>query len=745
MAALFAAACGDDGPTEIVGAVAVAVAPATINVAPGGSGTSAVSITRTDPFAGDVSLSASGAPSGVTISFDPATVAAGDVSSTVTAAAGASVDAGSYPITISADGSGVEAATTTLTLVVVDAGAGSFTLAASPTTLTAAVGAAAVTSNIAIARTAPFAGAVALAVTGAPSGVTATVTPASAAGASATLSVQAVSGAVNGTYPLVVRGTATGLADATATVGVTVTGGATQGITLAFSPAALSVSAGGASAASTATITRLGGFTGGVNLAITGAPSGLTATASPSSGIAGNTSTVTVQAGGAVAAGTYNLTLTGTGTGISNATATLPVTVTGGGGGGNVTIAFCPVDAPLWVAAQDGTGAWTRVTPTSGSTYTFSFASGRGGVALVDTVGPGFELNVLYASVAEFTNSATAGSDGCGAKTLNGSVANVSASEVALVSLGYDFTQVIGALGTTFQLTSVADGPQDLFASRADGLTGRSSRLILRRAVNLTNGSTIPVLDFGAVESFAPAIANVTVSGIAGGETAQLMSLFAGVRGSSFGIVGFQSATGAAQPYDAVPTAQLAASEFQQLMVTSSTASFDGTRSAGIYIRTVADRTLTLGPALSVPTVSKVATTPYVRPRMQFTSQSQYNRLAIADWRQSSLDRGANVSMTAGYNSGTAPATWDLVIPDLTSVTGWTNSWGLQDGTAIAWGADAFGGAVAYLDASITEGATSLSASYDSPTALSLRGLRAGDTYSLWRYLAQGLHPTPLR
>ena len=321
----------------------------------------------------------------------------------------------------------------------------------------------------------------------------------------------------------------------------------------------------------------------------------------------------------------------------------------------------------------------------------------------------------------------------------------MSATELALVSLGYDFAQVIGALGTTFQLTQVADGPQDLFASRADGLTGRSNRLILRRAVNLTSGSTIPVLDFGAAESFAPVTANVTVSGIAGGETAQLMSLFTGARGSSFGIVGFQSATGAAQPYDAVPTAQLAASEFQQLMVNSSTASFDGTRSAGIYFRTVADRTLTLGPALSLPTVSKVATAPYVRPRMQFTSQSQYNRLAIADWRQNSINRGANVSMTAGYTSGTAPATWDLVVPDLTAAAGWTNSWGLQDGTAIAWGADAFGGAIAYLDASIVEGATSLSASYDSPTALSLRGLRAGDTYALWRYLAQELHPTPLR
>ena len=110
LAVLFAAACSDDGPTEIVGAVAVAVAPTTINVAPGGSGTSSATITRTDPFAGDVSLSASGAPSGVTISFDPATVPAGDVTSTVTAAVGAAVDAGSYPITISANGSGIQAA-----------------------------------------------------------------------------------------------------------------------------------------------------------------------------------------------------------------------------------------------------------------------------------------------------------------------------------------------------------------------------------------------------------------------------------------------------------------------------------------------------------------------------------------------------------------------------------------------------------------------------------------------------------
>ena len=127
-------------------------------------------------------------------------------------------------------------ATATLTVIVVPATNGAIPLGADPNALTANVGGAAVTSTITVTRTAPFTGPVALTVTGAPAGVTATVNPTSVTAATATLTVQAATGAVNGLYPLVIHGAGTGVANATTTVNVTVTGGAAQGASFTFNP-----------------------------------------------------------------------------------------------------------------------------------------------------------------------------------------------------------------------------------------------------------------------------------------------------------------------------------------------------------------------------------------------------------------------------------------------------------------------------------------------------------------------------
>lgn len=719
--AVLVTACSDDAPSDTP-TLEVAVSPASINVASGGSGTSTATITRGGGFAGAADLTAS-APAGITVAFTPTTIPIGSTTSDASVAVGGTVAAGTHAVTITASSSGVSDATTTLSVVVVAPGGGGFTLAAAPASLTAPAGGAAQASTITITRSAPFAGAVAFSATGAPTGMTTAFSPASASGASTQLSVTAGASVANGTYPIVVRGTGTGVADATTSVSVTVTGGTAPGVTLALNPTSLSVVAAGASAATTATITRTGGFTGNVNLAVTGMPTGMTATPNPATGISGTTSTITVQAGAGVATGNYNLTVTASGTGVANSTAPLPVTVTGGGGGGSVTYTFCTEEAPTWVASQDGTGAWTRVNPTAGTTYTFTFTSGRGGIAQVTLDGGDTDLSVIYATLAEFTNAASAVNFGnCGDKTVNGSVANVGATEAASVSLGYSSTFVF--MATNFQLTDVAPGPQDLVAVRRDLNSLRTNKVILRRGLNIANNGTItPALDFNAGESFAPASANVTVGNL-GNDTAFVSATFIGVRGSTFGALSFiaeyLSAAGA-QPYDAVPLAQLQANEFQSLEAFAEIAGTDnGDRMVGAYFRTPAAQTLTLGAALSTPTVTKAVTGTVARPRMQLASQAQYNRIVFTDYEQSSIDRRASVIATAAYFGG-LPGTWDVAMPDLSVATGWQDTWGLQDGTPIDWSTTAQGGVITFFDATIAEGSTTQSASRSSTTALTLR------------------------
>jgi len=749
--ALSISACSsEDNPPA--GTLAVAVAPTSINVAPGGTGNAAASITRGGSFTGAVTLSASGAPAGITVSFTPSEVPGSSNASTVNVAVGAAVVPGTHAITISAEGSNVTSATTTLTVVVVGAEAGAISLVASPTALSVAAGAAAVTSTITITRTAPFAGAVGFTVTGAPAGVTASMNPVSAPGPTSTLSVSATASAVNGTYPLVVRGSGTGIADATVTVNATVTGGASAGASFTFSPTPLPITAGGASNTSTVTIARTGTFapSGALNLAISGAPAGLTASVAPNSNVTGATATITAQATGAVAAGTYDLTLTGTGTGIPNATAILPVVVSGGGGGGSFTAAFCTADAPIWVAAQDGNGAWTRVNPTTGSTYSFTFASGRGGIAVVDTVGTGYDLNVVYGTVAEFTAFSTSVNlGGCGSKVVNGSVANVGASEAAIVSLGYSTAFVIPALSTNFQLTDVSDGGQDMIASRIDATTESANKLIIRRNQNIASGGSLALLDFNAAESFAPGTANVTVTGL-GADHASILALYTGTYGSTFGIISsIGDYTTGAVTYAAVPLLNLTAYDLQQLVANSEDASnTHSTRAAGLYFRAPANRTIAMGAALSTPTVTKVVTAPNARPRVQLASQASYNRLFTASYDQGLSNRSASIAATAGYFSG-LPATWDITLPDLSGAAGWSSTWGLQDGTAINWDVSAQGGAIQFLDGTtIVDGATFQSATITSATPLSLRAARNGkDRFSVTRQLTESLREqvNPLR
>ncbi|MFI9808536.1 carbohydrate binding domain-containing protein [Streptomyces sp. NPDC052301] len=112
------------------------------------------------------------------------------------------------------------------------------------------------------------------------------------------------------------------------------TGGTTtppaNDFSLTLSPATASVDPGGTAAATVRTAVTSGGAQT-VGLTVSGAPSGATASLSPSSVTAGGTSTLTVKTGASTAPGTYTLTVTGT-AGSTRHSSTLTLTVKGAGG-----------------------------------------------------------------------------------------------------------------------------------------------------------------------------------------------------------------------------------------------------------------------------------------------------------------------------------------------------------------------------------------------------------------------------
>ncbi len=149
----------------------LSASPAAVTIAKGGaSGTSTITITPVDGFSGSVSLAATGLPKGVTAAFSPNPATS---TSTLTLTASKTAKAGTATVTITGT-SGSLSATTTITLTV-DA-LGSFTLTASPSSLTVAQGSSG-TSTITIKPTDGFDQDVTLSASELPTGVTASFSP----------------------------------------------------------------------------------------------------------------------------------------------------------------------------------------------------------------------------------------------------------------------------------------------------------------------------------------------------------------------------------------------------------------------------------------------------------------------------------------------------------------------------------------------------------------------------------------
>jgi hypothetical protein len=217
------------------GAIAVAAAPTTLSVVRGASGTLTVTIARSGTFSGPVTLAATGLPAGVTASFNPAQIPAGQTTSVLTLTTAASAATATSTITVVAIGSGVTDQTTSVQLTVTaPAQAGPFTISLSvssylalpPTNIQAL-------PVITITRNPGFTGPVALTVTGAPAALVAAVTPSTVTGNTASLAILN-GGVANGTYTITIRGVAAGLGEQSITLPVTVASPTTGSINWQF-------------------------------------------------------------------------------------------------------------------------------------------------------------------------------------------------------------------------------------------------------------------------------------------------------------------------------------------------------------------------------------------------------------------------------------------------------------------------------------------------------------------------------
>jgi hypothetical protein len=709
------AACGSDegdGPNAPQGDFTVALNPAALAITQGQNAQFAVTATRTGGFAGAIAGTAEGAPAGVTLS--PIAIAAGSNSAQITATVAATTTPGAYPITIRTTATGITQKTSTLTLTVNAAATPAMEIALTPAALAIAAGAQG-TSNVNITRSGGFAGAVTLALQGnAPAGITVTLPAGPVAGNTAAVNVAVGAQVAAGNYPITINATGTGVAARTAVLTVTVTAPNLGNFTLAANPAAVSVTQG-QSTQTTITVNRVAPHVAPVTLAITGLPAGVTATVNPSP-IVGNTATVTftAAAGATVGAGTANI--VGTGGNVTSAAINVAVTVAAsqGGGGGNVTFTFCEdTGLPVFVAYQDGNGAWTRANAAANNAYAFNIASGRGGVAYVTNTGGNADLTVQYGSTAELN---ALGTSSCGTapatgRTFTGSVAGMGPMDFVSVVAGNAFATVTGFGAPTYTLENVAAGAFDLLATRF-AFTGGAGKFIIRRNLNPANNSALPVLDFNGPEAFDPVQRTVTVNNSQGQElTAFGLYILQG--GSSGGLYfsDFEGSTQTTRNWYGVPNDKRAAGDFHLLFVNASTGvNQSETRSMARVFREATNQTYTLPAALTSPTITSLgASGGNSRVRAVYTPQADYGSQWSIGYAQ---NNGANVSISvnSGYAAGGAIT---IDVPDLTGLAGWNTNWGLRAGLNTTWQFSASGWDASFNPASpgFTDGAVVRSAS----------------------------------
>jgi uncharacterized membrane protein len=428
----------------LVKSFTLAPSPSVLTIANGGiSAESAITITPVNGFSGDVTLAASGMPSGVTATFSPNP---GTTTSTLSLAASKTATTGTFTVTITGT-SGTLTAKTSVQLTVTLAPA--FTVSASPTSLTITQGSAG-KSTVTINPLNGFDAGVTFTASGLPAGVTAAFSPNPGTTTSA-LTLTASATAATGTSTVTITGKSGSLTE-TATIQLTVT----VAYTMSASPTALTIVQGG-TGASTITVTRQSGFTGSVTLAASGLPAGVTTAfgTNPTT----STSTLTLTASGTATTGTFTVTITGTSGAL---TATAPISL-------KVTPAYTLSASPNAVTVVEGSTGTSTITvaPLNGfkGSVTFSASGLPAGVTAAFSPNPSTTTSKLT-----FTATASA-TTGAATVTITGTSGSTKQTTTIALTVKPAPNFTISDNPASLTVTQLASGKSTITITPQNGFT----------------------------------------------------------------------------------------------------------------------------------------------------------------------------------------------------------------------------------------------------------------------------------
>ncbi|HEX7937906.1 MAG TPA: hypothetical protein VF483_02875, partial [Gemmatimonadaceae bacterium] len=401
---------------------------------------------------------------------------------------------------------------------------------------------------------------------------------------------------------------------------------------------------------------------------------------------------VTFAAASGATPGNYNLTITGTAPGLSPQSTPVTINVIAPPSTASLSMSFC--NQPAWFAFQNQGATWQAATA-SGNTVTIQ-ATATLGVAYVFTSSVETDMFVYYATRDEL---AARGTDDCpGTRAVSGSISGASVGQSVRVGMG-----AIDAVATqaspNFSLANVPSRTLDLIATKGTITIDPAGnfytkvvpdQLVMQRSLS-SSASSVGTIDFAA-QGFAPLSTNLTVANTVAADSIHVANTFRSNTGTHGAINVFET-TATSNTLYSMPAANFAAGDLNELLVETYQPDFSG-RYNYSYLGAMTDRTETLAPVLSSPSISLVSPSPYVRLRGVLPVQAEYPTLVQFGYGQgggNGPDRVVYVLVSAGFLGATPASSWTTTIPEFGNVTGLNTSW-LPSSSIVSYYVEADGG-----------------------------------------------------
>jgi len=372
-----------------------------------------------------------------------------------------------------------------------------------------------------------------------------------------------------------------------------------------------------------------------------------------------------------------------------------------------VSVEFCNDLLPSWVAYQNAGQQWVKVTPNASGVVTFD---------ATEKISFAYTLEFFGSSLTQISNTTRAELSSVGLPcpetgtgAVSGSMAGYSGEQTIRLTIGTEQASM-AVQAPDFSFTAVPNRPLDFVATRyATASTSAPDRIAIIRGVD---PSTMPQLtvDLTGAES-QPVASNVlTIGGGVGNDIVDVQSHLLTANGTQHEIAAFTAFGTNSFALPALPASLGVPSDMHSVNIVATNAA--GDRQLLRFYHEVGSVSASLGPALTTPTVSTIATSPHVRLRAMLPSQTEYPSAATFEVFQSTGSFSARilgVITSQGYLGGT-PASWDISIPDMSSAA-FKPIWGLAHGE-YQWQVSAFNGSLELFagGGTITDGLTLTSA-----------------------------------